>query len=496
MSLKVAPHETNEDLCKTSIDILMEKCTDWFRRKEINGALWFADSAQPFPYRNDQTINIILFGGFLRRFLESGNWDFSNARFWVLSSSVKDILSQLLGISSDHIGVIPRYELFPTTSALTPFSSLQEPTTFVFAGRISAVKNIKMLLETVSSLQTDHNCAVQLALIGNYDNQTHSDRGRFDHLKYQEDIEALIQQLPWKFRPSVTAKVGPYQWPLMKFTNPVYVNLSTFMCEDFDVSTAQAQSQGWPCLLSDWGGHQDVLGKNVIKIAPSCIAHDHEPSQVRQIKAKAFAKSLFMACPQDTEITSTQDVITPKAISQNDLDVCRRAFINKHQDGIMPAYREGLDHFADTTTGKKFFASYRVLFSGPTEQQSAHCLLINDLHHSKNPFLADAFSIGCSIVKHSEKPTKCISWRDLFAVDSLKAIATCDVFILPFFSEELIPMIEKLLQYLHPQKLIIYARKDLFTENTVNSLLPLRPQDRVFLYDHHTEVSEGFLAHS
>ena len=334
MSLKVAPHETKEDLCKTSIDILIAKCTEWFHRQEISGTLWFADSSQPFPYQNDETLNIVLFGGFLKRFLESGNWDFSNAKFWVLSHSVRDVLSQLLGLGYDHIGVIPRYELFPVNPVLNTFPSLQETTTFVFAGRISNVKNIKMLLETVSSLQTNQNCPVQLALIGNYDNQIHLDQGRFDHVDYQSDIENLIQKLPWKVPPSLHAKVGSEQWPRMSFKNPIYVNLSTFMCEDFDVSTAQAQSLGWPCLVSDWGGHQEVIGSNVIKVPPSSIAHDHEPNEVRQIKATALAKSLCDSFLQKTQRVSGPGLINPQALSQGELDSCRRSFISKYKDGI------------------------------------------------------------------------------------------------------------------------------------------------------------------
>ncbi|MFM6929778.1 MAG: hypothetical protein ACKOX6_15015 [Bdellovibrio sp.] len=497
MSLKVSPLEINEDLCKTSIDILIEKCTEWFHQKQIDGPLWFADSAQVFPHQSENPVNIVLFGGFMKRYLESGNWFFANARIWVLSASVQKVLSQLLGVDPIHIGIIPRYELFPKTSSNLPFPRIDKLATFVFAGRISSVKNIKMLLETVSALQAD-NRMVHLVLIGAYDNQTHYDHGRFDLVNYQNEIEQLIQRLPWQTPPVVKPKTASNQWHLDEIINPIYVNFSTFMCEDFDVSTAQVQSLGWPCLLTDWGGHQEVTGDNVLKIPPSSVAHDHEPDPVRQIKAKALAKSLTQLRPQQHSTTNDRTAATlPKPISQEDLDVCRRRFISRNKEHISCAYREGLDSFADTPTGKRFFASYRALFSGPSESNSSICILINDLHKSKNPYLAEAFSVCEKILSRFEiRPLKFISLRDLFAADSLKKIAASNLFIVPFMSEEIAPILSHFITHLNPEKMIVVSRENLFTEDSIRKLLPLRSNDLTLLYSNADDLGEVLLANA
>ena len=498
MSLKVSPREINEDLCKTSIDILIEKCTEWFRQKNIDGPLWFADSTQVFPHLSEDTVNIILFGGFLRRYLECGNWSFSNAKIWVLSASVQKVISQLLGIDAVHIGIIPRYELFPQKSNGIPLPNLEQTTTFVFAGRISSVKNIKMLLETVSALQTENHYPVRLALTGAYDNQTHYDQGRFDSIDYQNEIEHLIQSLPWKAPPTLKPKTASDQWYLENFVNPVYVNFSTFMCEDFDVSTAQAQALGWPCLLTDWGGHQEVVGDNVLKIPLSSIAHDHEPSSVRQIKAKALAYSLSKRLPERSVTSHAgSTTLSPKPISQEDLDLCRRQFVVKYKNDIQRAYREGLDSFADTTSGKKFFASYRALFSGPAELKPSTCVLINDLHNSENPYLAEAFVVCEKIIRKIDNtPLKFISLRELFAADTINKVSGCEVFILPFMSEEIVPTLSHFIAHLNPKQMIIAANGNLFTEDKIRKMLPLRATDLTLLYSCPHDLSEVLLANA
>lgn len=498
MSLKVSPLEINEDLCKTSIDILIEKCTEWFHQKNIDGPLWFADSTQAFPDPSEKPVNIVLFGGFLKRYLESGNWSFDSARIWVLSTSVQQVISQLLEIDPSHIGIIPRYELFPKISPSQPIPKIEDATTFVFAGRISNVKNIKMLLETVSALQAENHHPVRLVLIGAYDNQTHYDQGRFDCVSYQNEIESLIQNLPWKIHPVVKSKMASDQWYLEKFVNPIYVNFSTFMCEDFDVSTAQVQSLGWPCIVTDWGGHHEVTGNNVLKVPPSSIAHDHEPDRIRQIKARALAKTLTKLQPTDaiptkSEVTS----VLPKPISLETLDNCRRQFLSKYRENISCAYREGLDSFADTPSGKRFFASYRALFAGASEVKPSVCVLVNDLHKSENPYLAEAFDVCETLVRvHQSDKLKFISIRDLFAADSMKKISGSDVFILPFMSENIKPILSRFITQLSPNKVIVISKNNLFTEDTLRKLLPLRAHDLTLLYSRPEDLSEALLANA
>src|SRR5262249_55975023 len=151
------------------------------------------------------------------------------------------------------IGVIPRYELFPAAKEQRAFPRAGAPFTLVFGGRISPSKNVETLLETVSYLQTAHEVSVRLALFGRFDEAP-------EVRDYRARIRRLIKTTPFTDRPRLVEGLGPDQWYRGSFETPILVSLSTFLSEDFGVSVAQAQARGWPCLLSDWGGHRDVRG--------------------------------------------------------------------------------------------------------------------------------------------------------------------------------------------------------------------------------------------
>jgi hypothetical protein len=103
----------------------------------------------------------------------------------------------------------------------------------------------------------------------------------------------LIHTLPWTSTPQVRPPKAPEQWTKTTVPSPVFISLSKFEKEDFGVSIAQAQAAGWPVILSDWGGHRDVLGSNVIRVPPRLIADYRESPSQQSRSAQRVAKFIM-----------------------------------------------------------------------------------------------------------------------------------------------------------------------------------------------------------
>ena len=152
----------------------------------------------------------------------------------------------------------------------------------------------------------------------------------------------LINELPWRYPPKFPGLLAPEKWCLSSVKNPVLISLSTYFQDDFGVSVAQAQSKGWPCILSNWGGHQDVMGSNTLKLPHFLCGTSDEPPSVQEGRALAIAREIHdwikKAESQDTVnvlLTSRPKLRLPtplitteivdrisNAQSQHDYDIC------------------------------------------------------------------------------------------------------------------------------------------------------------------------------
>ena len=393
--LKIHPNDLDSDVCQTSIDVLRNKVQLWLAARHPGEPVYFPDdqSALPLP-QNDQPLNIVFFGGFLRRFLESGNWLHPGFRIWVLSRAVQNTLVKLLGFSQNQIGIIPRYELFGRQPETAPFI-LRRPTQWVFAGRLSATKNLTMLLATVSALQTRHQLPVELHLSGEFDEEIHEDRGRRERGGYHEHLIAFSTQLPWTKPPIFHAPAAPTDW-IRKFReNPCFVSFSTSITEDFGVALAQAQEAGWPCLVSDWGGHRDAEGNNILKLPAPLIGNSHEPSELIRIKGSALAAWLV----REQNLTGSSEPQTPNYPSPlttplTQVDLLRRAFITAQDGAPIEIQRSGPAAFADTEQGRVFYSRHRLAFSS-SPPDSYVLVFVNDLHPTADSAQADLIAL-CS----------------------------------------------------------------------------------------------------
>ncbi len=385
--MKTDPEAPQLDLCQTSIDILKVRC-----RELLSGALdlpqlVFLDDYDAFSaaINPDRVTDLVFFGGFVERFLESGNWPVKEARLWVISSASRDALESLLGIPRQNIGLIPRNKIFTVSGAAPPIpGGAGQRATWVFAGRISPTKNIELLVRTVHVLQRDWGRNIELQLIGDFDDQPHPDRGRRDGADHRAQIESLVRALEWKVSPKIRPKMAADEWFRQKFENPVLVNLSTFICEDFDVSLAQAQAAGWPAIVSNWGGHRDAREPGTLKIPPALIGHSHLSSEVLGLHAEALAAHLAHALEQDlTEGMSgrpydNDELEIPSLIRREQIDAARQSFILKYHPTIQRVHRHGLVAFADSSQGRAFFSAYRAIFSGGPSRPF-DLIFVNDL---------------------------------------------------------------------------------------------------------------------
>ncbi|MBK24094.1 MAG: hypothetical protein CME70_08855 [Halobacteriovorax sp.] len=335
------------DKCQTSIDLLKVKVLDYFSRNNLSTPQ-FADDFLNFNEENNaEVVNIVLFGGYLNRILESGNWPFRKMKLWVISHSVRHALCELFKFERDEIGVIPRYEIFSqVNSANWPELDKAE---FVYAGRISRVKNIALLIKTFHRLQNKFN-GVKLKLIGDFDSETHEYQGVFTVEDYQKEILALVESLSWHSKPEFIGKLAYDEWPKKLNANTTYISLSTYLSEDYAVSIAQAQENGTPVVCSNWGGHQEVSGK-VLKIPTELLF----PAGEEELLSLQIAEYLETHWGEEVKAEKSNSIKLPTEVSISKLDEMRREFCQKYGSQVLGLTKGMGPHFAESDEGKLLY---------------------------------------------------------------------------------------------------------------------------------------------
>jgi hypothetical protein len=435
--MKIDPARPNPDLCQTSLTILRDRCDEWFSKR--GESVWLPDlDFAPVPGAQ----NVVLTGGFLRRMAESGNWNLGTFRLWTLSHSVKRVLVSEFGLRASSIGVIPRYELFPGGNARR-FSKGNEPFTLVFAGRVSPVKNIEMLIRTVWYLQRD--LPVRLVMFGDFDDMVHPDWGRREKSDYRAHLERVVKSLRWRHVPEFRAKAGALDWMKSgKFENPVYTSFSTFTGEDFGVALAQAQSEGWPAWITAWGGHLECSQGAIRWIDSRLIGHSHESSRLIDLKARHLAANFQNST---ATVEAPPNFVNPDPIAPTELDSARRRFFACPSMHLL--YRDGVEAFADSEAGRKVFERLRRSFAAHPAEHWA--ILTGDFHAGRK---LSALEARCSnILARAESEKKrvlFISARDLRASDNAWTLAHATRIFLPYETESLKPFVNGLKRQLGP----------------------------------------------
>lgn len=427
--MKVRPDLPERDPCQTSIDWIGRRVVPLLQERRGAQSVWLPDG-EPIPPVGREVTDVVLTGGFLRRFLESGNWPAGRYRLWTVSSAVREILIHMLGLPASCVGRIPRGEI--SRAASCPVISRQGNFGWVFAGRLSRTKNIEGLLRTVSFLQTEQGIPAPLSLVGDFDAAYHPDGGRREvgsAANYESAIRALIERLPWIQPPRLNPRMGEESWVEGFRESPVFISLSTFLSEDFGVAQAQAAEAGWPSWLSDWGGHRDAEAR---KIHPLFIPRAHDPSAVQSLKARLLARRIAeeIRTPPATLAPTRNDWVVPDSVHASSLDECRRAWLRASREQAQTILRHGLEFFADTPYGRSFFGRYRLYMQGSIDslrEISFDALWINDLNARADVACRRAreeAEAAVDLAMHADLPLALLAVRDLDLKD-IAAAAAC-----------------------------------------------------------------------
>jgi len=408
-----------QDHCSVSIEILRERVLKFFEVNNIENP-YFADCEEQ-SVDESKVVNIVLFGGYLQRILESGCWNFNKFHFWVLSPSVKKVLVEICGLEADSISVIPREELFSISKVKKV--SLEKSVDLVYAGRISRVKNIELLIYTNYYLQVLLKKDIKLNLIGDFDENYHDYWGYFSSSKsYEEELNELVKSLDWPFsKPVFLRKVDHDKWALKNFTSPHYISLSSYLSEDFAVSVAQAQEKGWPCILSNWGAHQDVKGATLVSV------NNILPYLKRNIFIKAYgeniAKEIISSktiCLGNNLETFNRLVVTPK-----EMDQVRSNLVNKYSRNIMLILRGAGERFAQQSIGEAFYEDLAKRLGGYSLRNSILIVKdgVNEVGFLENKATNDLSSISEISKYEILTASEVVKKRNLIKVMQAESIA-------------------------------------------------------------------------
>ncbi|MCY4524402.1 MAG: glycosyltransferase, partial [Halobacteriovoraceae bacterium] len=317
----------------TSIDFLEAACIRFLSKFNNKNNIWIVESRfTPHPniyQKSNEPIDVILLGRALFMLLTSGNWPVRKYRLWCLSERFKKLIIHFLKLPENSISVIPRTELFPVSKKPRKLSLNDQEWSFIFAGRISTSKNIKLLLAFISLLQKNMDKKINLFLLGSFDNIPFVYNGEKKRRNYKEEILKFIDNLIWKNPPKIIENLNSQNWFNIECKNPVFISLSTSPFEDFGVSLSQAYSLGWPCVLSDWGGHGGMTGNSIIKIPMNLIAYDNLPDEIIKLQSigltRHFNELLLKKHERSIENHNSTPSL-PAEIKIQEIDKYRRKF--------------------------------------------------------------------------------------------------------------------------------------------------------------------------
>lgn len=214
---------------------------------------------------NQKIVDVIFLGNPLNFITQRHLWPLQmKFRLWVLCETNKKILTYIIGLKTEEVSVIPRSLLFPIKKTiLFKENFFNEDITLIYSGRLTHEKNFSLVVEVVNMIQNKSKKIIDFSICSPLLSQSRKKEIMSEFNKYQ-----------WKYNPKILGDLGT-NWHKKIAKNSVLISLSTYRQEDFGVSVAQFQQLGRPIILSDWSGHRDVEGPNVIKISPKLIIQEN-----------------------------------------------------------------------------------------------------------------------------------------------------------------------------------------------------------------------------
>ncbi len=438
-----------QERSQDSLSILQQKVKNFFEQnydKESGPNIWFADCPNLVSDTNAVT-DVVLFGSFLRRILESGNWPFSQVRLWCLSPSVKEVLSGLFGFKDQEIAVIPREKLFPQAARIRAFPDLNKPWTLVFSGRLSPTKNLETFLVVGYFLQKLFSPELRLVLQGEFQDDLDPLCDRLRGENYQTYIEKIVKSLDWTHAPQFLPSAKNHSWYEDHNLNPVFASFSLFSAEDFGVSVAEARMQGWPVIVSDWGGQRDVQGKSVIKISAHSIPEAWENLSSLLVKGEYLARLIVARWGEESLNDFSSSSFSPSVLGISRLHELRQFFIKKLDQNFSDLYAgEGkIENFFKTESGKKIYAHYRHLFAAPLERRPHLLIVTHDMEPQAGAVVALVPKIVQSWLHYALQENLEVDF--LFVRDMMKRLRfyrsqELHSLVFPFFVNSLLPLVQ------------------------------------------------------
>ncbi len=425
--------------CYKSINMLIKSCSAFFDKLDDGFKPIFLDSVDNSSslFTGEAEVDIVFFGGILQKLFQLPSYDFERARFWCLSSTYSDILVKRFNLPQECVSIIPRNMLFPKSTSMTPFS-LSNGSHFIYAGRISASKNITAILKLVSKLQVKHGIPIELSIYGSFDDEQNFDERPQFRKSYKELFFDTLNELEWTSKPIFYGEVDALDWPNKSKNNSIFINLSKYFQEDFGVSLAQWEELGRPSLISNWGGHQDIHSENVIKIPPHLIPERDEPSHIVDIKIEQLAN--FVLNPVSTSFTSKDldsKVIIPKYCSKK--HVTDKILKIKNELGHLCGYIQngqwGL--FSSTHQGQNFLNSIKTFFNKSAFRKTDAAIICNWFECDQR---FETHKVKDKIIQLSAElnDVDFIYFRDIHLAENLRKMMMTKKIIFPYFITEML----------------------------------------------------------
>ncbi len=247
-------------------------------------------------------INVVLFGDIINLLMLKNYFhNHQNYLLWVLSHSHAKLVSTFLNIDISLINVIDRYQLYPITKIEYKTDKKQQ-LNFIYSGRITQGKNTELLIPFLFELQNVTNIKCTL------------------HICYPQSDDIIlntihIQSLLYKIPLCDHQNLGKNWLNKINVPNKIYINLSTYVFEDFSVSMADAQAHNIPVFLSDWGPFKNIRGPKVKIIALSEITQmQHGCFELEKDQYKSFFSKFILKESYENSYNSPPSEMTSKYI--------------------------------------------------------------------------------------------------------------------------------------------------------------------------------------
>lgn len=141
------------------------------------------------------------------------------------------------------------------------------------------------------------------------------------------------------------------------------------MYEDYGTAAEIAARQGWPCLISDWGGHAEASAWHI----PSHeIPQWFEAPAIQTLKAENLCRRFLK---KDFSFRAENLSYIPEPCTK--LADSRQSFLGKSGPETYLCLRHKMHVYADTQKGAAFFREYRSCMSGDSSGKTL--LVWNDL---------------------------------------------------------------------------------------------------------------------